>query len=339
MSKKNEVTVIQVEAPAGASESVLALARQVGYEGSLTIGALEDEIRFYQRQSACALLEVGKRLLVLRELCQFGTEFDHAVECLGFARRTAYRFMQAARKTGSSANLAQLAGQVKNSSAFLELITHDEDVLENLAEMDDIDRLSASQLRQRVRELEDNGTKAEKALAGQLSDVEEQLEARKGELERLVRGEGLQLLSRHIRAEAVANASVVQAACDDLLRLWRAAMDEKAGSEVDANLRRRAVAMAVSGALAHVLGVMQEVRVEFDDDMPLLPSALDELTADERDAAQASAARMQEQLQDVRQRRRSDAYEEHLLAGGAPKRGRPEGSKAKAEKPAKGGKK
>jgi hypothetical protein len=159
------------------------------------------------------------------------------------------------------------------------------------------------------------------------------------ELERVVRGEGVQLLSRHIRAEAVANAGVVQAACDDLLRLWRAAVDEKATSEFDATMRRRAVAMAVSGSMAHVASVLAAVREEFEDALPMMPGALDELTDDERAAAQASAARLQEQLQDVRQRRRSDAYEEHLLAGGAPKRGRPEGSKTKTDKTAKGGKK
>ncbi len=88
--------------------------------------------------------------------------------------------MQSAAKTAKSANLAALAGQVKNASAFLELVTHDDDVLENLAEMDDIDRLSPSQLRERLRQseqdvkfanekrtkAEERADKAEKKLAG-----------------------------------------------------------------------------------------------------------------------------------------------------------------------------
>ena len=41
---------------------------------------------------------------------------------------------------------------MKSASAFLELVTHDDDVLDNLSEMDDIDRLSASELRTRLRE-------------------------------------------------------------------------------------------------------------------------------------------------------------------------------------------
>lgn len=128
-----------------------ALAAQLGYEGSLTVGALEDEIRFYQRRTVEALLESGKRLLLLKEVCQRG-EFDQRVELLGFSRRTAYRFMQAATKASKSANLALLGTQVKSASAFLELVTHDDDTLDNLAEMDGIDRMSASQLREALRQ-------------------------------------------------------------------------------------------------------------------------------------------------------------------------------------------
>ncbi len=130
-----------------------ALAQELGYVGALTVGTLEDEIRFYQRRTVEAILETGKRLLLLKEVTPHG-EFTQRVEMLGFSDRTARRFMQSAAKTAKSANLAVLAGQVKSGSAFLELVTHDDDVLENLAEMDDIDRLSASQLRERLRQAE-----------------------------------------------------------------------------------------------------------------------------------------------------------------------------------------
>lgn len=134
-----------------AQEAAQQLARQIGYEGTLTVGALEDEIRFYQRRSVEALLECGKRLLVLKELTPRG-EFDQRIELLGFSRRSAYRFMQASIKASKSANLALLATQVKSASAFLELVTHDDDELAVLEHMDDVDRMSASQLRAALRE-------------------------------------------------------------------------------------------------------------------------------------------------------------------------------------------
>lgn len=133
-------------------EATRALAVQMGYEGSLTIGALEDEIRFYQRRTVEAILETGKRLLLLKEMTAHG-EFEQRVDMLGFAKTTAFRFMQAAAKTGKSSKLELLSTQVKNSSAFLELITHDDEVLENFAEMDNFDRMSASELRAAAREI------------------------------------------------------------------------------------------------------------------------------------------------------------------------------------------
>lgn len=133
------------------NERVTALAHQIGYEGSLTVGTLEDEIRFYQRRTVEAILETGKRLLLLKELTPHG-EFTARAELLGFSERTARRFMQAASKTAKSAILAVLSKQAKNGLAFLELVTHDDDELQALDGMDDVDRMSASQLRTTLRE-------------------------------------------------------------------------------------------------------------------------------------------------------------------------------------------
>lgn len=128
------------------------LAQRLGYEGALTVGGLEDEIRFYQRQTVESMLQVGKRLLMLKEMTAHG-EFEKRVELLGFAERTARRFMSAAAKTAKSATVAVLADRVKNQKAFLELITHDDDVIDSLAEMDEFDKMSASQLRAKARDL------------------------------------------------------------------------------------------------------------------------------------------------------------------------------------------
>lgn len=134
--------------------NVTALADQLGYDGSLTIGALEDEIRFYQRRSVEAMLAVGTRLLLLREMTPHG-QFISRIELLGFSSRTAQRFMQAALKTSKSANLALLSGQVTEAGKFLELVTLDDDDLEALAEggtvagltLSEYDKMSASEMR------------------------------------------------------------------------------------------------------------------------------------------------------------------------------------------------
>lgn len=177
-SAANQLAAMTIEANAQA----MAVAKQVGYSGAVTVGALEDEIRFYQRRTVEAVLETGKRLLILKELTKHG-EFAQRVEMLGFSERTAQRFMQAAMKTAKSANLAVLGSQVKSASAFLELVTHDDDVLENLAEMDDIDRLSATELRTRLRE-----AKAEKEASDKLiENKNKQIDKLEREKERIAR--------------------------------------------------------------------------------------------------------------------------------------------------------
>lgn len=167
-AKASELVSLQAEQASRA----IAVAREIGYEGTITVGALEDEIRFYQRRTVEAILETGRRLLVLKELTPHG-EFSKRVELLGFADRTARRFMAAAAKTAKSANLAVLSSTVKNASAFLELVTHDEDVLEGLQEMDDFDRMSASELRQAARELQADKRATEQLLESKNRKLDE----------------------------------------------------------------------------------------------------------------------------------------------------------------------
>ncbi|WP_368921835.1 hypothetical protein [Comamonas aquatica] len=181
----NQLAAMTIEANAQAS----AMAKELGYQGALTVGALEDEIRFYQRRSVEAVLECGKRLLLLREVTPRG-DFDARIELLGFSRRSAYRFMQAATKISKSANLALLSTQVKSASAFLELVTHDDDVLENLAEMDDIDRLPASELRKRLREAVEE-KKATDQLVAKKNQQIDKLEREKERIARLAPDEVL----------------------------------------------------------------------------------------------------------------------------------------------------
>lgn len=167
-TKSTELVHLQAEQ----ASKAIAVAEQIGYQGSMTVGALEDEIRFYQRRTVEAILETGKRLLVLKELTPHG-EFTKRVELLGFSDRTAQRFMQAAAKTAKSANLAVLSTQVKSASAFLELVTHDDDVLEGLQEMDDFDRMSASQLREAARELQADKAATEQLLTAKNKKIDE----------------------------------------------------------------------------------------------------------------------------------------------------------------------
>lgn len=154
------------------NENANAVAKQLGYEGAMTVGALEDEIRFYQRRTAEVCLELGKRLLILKELTPQG-EFIQRCELLGFHKRMAQRFMHAAFKFSKSDNLSLLTERLGSQSKLLELITMDDDDIQQLANgetvrglsLDDIDTMTTSQLKAKLREAEANYEAQGKELA------------------------------------------------------------------------------------------------------------------------------------------------------------------------------
>lgn len=152
----NELAVIEQEA----SENAIAVARQVGYDGSLTVGALEDEIRFYQRRSVEACIELGKRLLVLKELTPHG-EFAQRAELLGLAPRMAQKFMAATLKF-ANANSNSLLKASGTQSKLLELLVLDDGEISALEsgetvrgiDLDKIETMSVSELKKALREAE-----------------------------------------------------------------------------------------------------------------------------------------------------------------------------------------
>lgn len=134
------------------------LATQLGYQGALTVGALEDEIRFYQQRTVEACLELGKRLLILKEMTPHG-EFKQRTEMLNINERTARRFMTTALKFNKTDNLSVLKA-AGNQSKLLELLVLDDEEITELSNggsvnditLDDIDRMTASELRKKLRE-------------------------------------------------------------------------------------------------------------------------------------------------------------------------------------------
>lgn len=166
-----------------ANANIQALAHQLGYEGSLTVGALEDEIRFYQLRTMEACLELGKRLLLLKEITPHG-EFKQRLELMGFADRTARRFMQAALKTSKSATVAVLSKKIDHSGKFLELITLDDEELTELTEggsargitLDNISTMSVTELRKALRDAKAD-TEAKDALLAKKDEKINSLDA------------------------------------------------------------------------------------------------------------------------------------------------------------------
>lgn len=140
------------------AHTLTALALQLGYQGALTVGALEDEIRFYQQRSVEAVMELGKRLLILKDMTPHG-EFTKRIEILGISKRTAQRFMSVVLKFSKTTSMSLLE-KSGNGTKLLELMVLDDDDIDVInaggsvgdVSLDSIETMSVRELKKALRE-------------------------------------------------------------------------------------------------------------------------------------------------------------------------------------------
>ncbi len=132
------------------------------------------EARFYMSQSAEAMLEAGKRLVILKENEPHGEFATIVEEQLGLHVRAAQRMMKASLKylspkLESKTTTLSLLGKAK----LFELVSEDDEDLAELAEggtvaglsLDDVDRMSCRELRAALREAREDADAQRRVLA------------------------------------------------------------------------------------------------------------------------------------------------------------------------------
>ena len=184
----NEISVTAL-ALAKAQENAVALAKNLGYEGSLNPDALEEGIRESQQRVNFEVFTMGARLLLLKEQCQHG-EFIERCERLDFDRRAAYKLMMVAHKFSNDATSRHLTKLGK--SKLFELTILDDEEASAFAEgqsvrgitYDDAARLSVKALRQKLREQEEQIKAKDRVAAdnqARIQKLQEQLATKKPE--------------------------------------------------------------------------------------------------------------------------------------------------------------
>ena len=138
-----------------------ALSR-IGYDEPYDRERVVQETRFYLGQSAEAMLEAGRRLIVLKECEPHGVFADILENRLGIPTRTAQRMMQASAKYLMNPGLASNAPALAHlgSTKLFELMTESDEDLAELAEggtvagmtLDEIDRMTTRELKAALRE-------------------------------------------------------------------------------------------------------------------------------------------------------------------------------------------
>jgi len=166
---------------------LLALQQQLGLE-DLSPTTLVRETKLWIDHSARAMYEVGIRLIALRQQCPAGEWLPLLEQQIGMSPRTAQRFMAASFKCiGQQGRREQLLKL--DRSKVMELVSLDDEKLDELdktgrigqlsLELDDIDRMSPSELRQRLRQTEQTIAAKDKVLAKKderINRLEERLE-------------------------------------------------------------------------------------------------------------------------------------------------------------------
>lgn len=233
---------------------------------------LVNEARFYMAQSAEAMLEAGKRLIVLKENEPHG-EFELIVrDQLGMPERTARRMMQASIKYLSpqlQSNASTLATLGK--SKLFELLSEDDEDLAALADggtvaglsLDDVDQMTNRELRVALRNSREDHAAQRQVLASKNEKIDELAT----KLEKKPRIEVLppDAEAKQLRQEAAGHSHAAESAVRGAL--WpamRALLEHSAKTGADHM-------PTMSGLLAQVDRACLDLRTEFN--IPLVAEA------------------------------------------------------------------
>ncbi|MGG8040291.1 DUF3102 domain-containing protein [Escherichia coli] len=156
------------------SEHRLEIMQQFGDGLPYERDRIVHETRFYMAQSAEAMLEAGKRLVILKENEPHGDFIEIVESQLSLSKRTAQVMMQASLKYLSpklepKAQALALLGKTK----LFELMTEDDEDLVELADggtiagmsLDDIDRMTSRELKAALREARETNAAQQRVLA------------------------------------------------------------------------------------------------------------------------------------------------------------------------------
>ncbi|EBY7079413.1 DUF3102 domain-containing protein [Salmonella enterica] len=165
------------------SQHRVAIMEQFGEGLPYDRSRIVHETKFYMAQSAEAMLEAGKRLVILKENEPHGEFTDILENDIGLAPQVARRMMQASIKFLGSDNETSKRStlSVLGKGKLYELMVLDDEDLDSLADggtvagatLDDIDRMSVRELRKALRESKEDLAASRKLNAEKSQEINE----------------------------------------------------------------------------------------------------------------------------------------------------------------------
>ncbi|EBH1770005.1 DUF3102 domain-containing protein [Salmonella enterica] len=165
------------------SQHRVAIMEQFGEGLPYDRSRIVHETKFYIAQSAEAMLEAGKRLVILKENEPHGEFTDILENDIGLTPQVARRMMQASIKFLGSDNETPKRStlSVLGKGKLYELMVLDDEDLDSLADggtvagttLDDIDRMSVRELRKALRESKEDLSASRKLNAEKSQEINE----------------------------------------------------------------------------------------------------------------------------------------------------------------------
>lgn len=278
----------QLQVLAKAEAAVRQLAENIGYAGSLDVQTLWSAVEFRQRRSVEDILEMGRGLLLIKEQTAHG-EFQQQCEARGIQKRTAQRFMSVALKFSKSDSVTLLKAAGTQAKVLELTILDDEDLAaldsgESVSgiTLDDVERMSASQLREALRDLRADAQAKDERL-GKLSDQVNKAEEKASKAARAWKkatpDDQLNTLLRELEKAtgsvrlAIAAGSEEAGLCGAVVAVMNHANEHQL--DVDAE---------VAGILS---GLINDLRAVRDNDYVMVPLLMDRRLADWQQDARA----------------------------------------------------
>lgn len=195
--------------------TVRAIATQIGYQlpaDSIDPDLIQRDISANMRRSVESCLEIGRGLIVLKEVCGHGN-FIARLDVIGLDRKVAAKFMQAARKLSNVSSTRHLTKAIDSQTKLFEMLVLDDEQLEELEltgqtgelKLDDVATMSVKELRNALRK-ERQDAQAKDQVMSDKNTVIDKLAMQLNQREQAIQHRTKDEVIEELRTEAMRNS-------------------------------------------------------------------------------------------------------------------------------------
>ena len=298
MKDQNDTKTADLVVMAETQRNMQAVVATYGNNLPYSYDRTLNECAFFMEQSAKAAVELGKRLILLKEMEGHG-KFGVALESLGLSNGTAHRVMQTAAKLANFPTLGNLLEGAKSRSKVFELMVLDNDDLKELSEggtvaglkLDDVDRMSVRELRAALRESRETITSKDSVMKTKdekLNEMAEKIDTLSRKVAEKDRQKALEKPTpeaegQRLRTETIAIVTTIET--DGIIRQLQQAFLALKAHSIKSNIDHNAFMSGCINQIKRAINMVQadfELYLDDDSDTPYWMTDAAQRAADEQ---------------------------------------------------------